>query len=246
MIWIALIIVIGFILIRFFASLNKDNDDLQSKSLSEKFEIIVSTLNNYAFNGNGNITVIDKRRFNLYQDGQNQIISFDYSTGHLTIIWKYKYFQKELIHERQFRDVRNLSIFEQQKIAEAVIREMSSKVENHKNLVLKEAPKYEIPMEEFHIKALRESLETSLRDLMTKSLRDSQQLPEIMHRVAFMGVATDFSKRVKGEYNGFKQDCENQNHNFLDESDFNDMIDEITIKLMKEFIEQKKNAGPLD
>jgi hypothetical protein len=240
MIWIILIIVIGFILIRFFISLNKDNEDLQVKPLSEKFEIIVNTLNDSAFHGKGNITTIDNRRFNLYQDGQNQIINFDYSTGHLTIIWKYKYFQKELIHERQFRDVRNVSLFEQQKIAETIIREMDSIIENHKKLVLKDAPKPEIITEEVHIKALKEGLETSLRDLMTKSLRDTQQQHELIQRSTFLNVARDFSERVKEEYSGFKQDSEKRNHNFLDETDFNNMIDEITIKLMREFTEQKK------
>jgi len=140
MIWTILITLIGFILIRFITSLNKDNDDLQDKSLSDKFSVIVSALNDQAFNGNGDITTVDKRTFNLYQEGQNQIVSFEYSTGHLTIIWRYKYFQKELIHERQFKNVRNLSLFEQGKIAETVIKEMDEKIEHHNNLILKDAP----------------------------------------------------------------------------------------------------------
>ena len=77
-----------------------------------------------------------KREFNLYEDGQNQIIKFQYSTGHLTITWKYKYFQKEIVHERQFNDVRNLSLFDQQKIGEQMINEMAIVVERHKNNVI--------------------------------------------------------------------------------------------------------------
>ncbi len=136
MIWTILIVIVGYFLFKFFISLSKDNDDLQSQNLNEKFSIIVSMINQVAFNSLGTVTIIDKREFNLYEDGQNQIIKFLYSTGHLTITWKYKYFQKEVVHERQFNDVRNLSIFQQQKIAEQMIKEMLIIVEKHKIDVL--------------------------------------------------------------------------------------------------------------
>tara|TARA_B110000211_G_C14020371_1_gene527368 strand:+ start:372 stop:788 length:417 start_codon:yes stop_codon:yes gene_type:complete len=131
MIWV--IGIIGFILFRFFSDLNKDNYDLQGQSLNEKFAVIIAAINYAAFNGCGSITTLDKRSFNLYENGQNQIINFQYGTGHLTITWRYKYFQKEIVHEKQFRDVRNLSIFEQQKIADRLIMEMKQIVKNHKN-----------------------------------------------------------------------------------------------------------------
>ena len=41
----------------------------------------------------------------------NQMIEFLYSQGVLAITWKYKYYQKELIHKRSFLNVRNLSLF---------------------------------------------------------------------------------------------------------------------------------------
>lgn len=136
MVWTIVIAIIGIILFRFFTSLSKDNDDLQGRTLSEKFNVIVNMINEAAFNGDGSVTTLDKREFNLYEDGQNQIIKFQYSTGHLTITWKYKYFQKEIVHERQFNDVRNLSLFEQQKIGEQMIKEMALVVERHKNNVI--------------------------------------------------------------------------------------------------------------
>jgi len=136
MIWLIVIGIIGFFLFRFFSDLNKDNYDLQSQSLNEKFAVIVNALNNEVFFGNARVTILDKRSFNLYEEGQNQIIHFLYSTGHLTITWKYKYFQKEVVHERQFNNVRNLSIFEQQKIADIIIREMARVIEVHKNNVI--------------------------------------------------------------------------------------------------------------
>jgi hypothetical protein len=136
MIWTIAIVIIGIMLFRFFIDLNKDNDDLQGKTLNEKFNIIVHMINDIAFNGHGTVTTLDKREFNLYEDGQNQIIKFKYGTGHLTITWKYKYFQKEIVHERQFDNVRNLSVFEQQRIGEQMIREMQIVVQQHKNNVI--------------------------------------------------------------------------------------------------------------
>ncbi|MDP1726881.1 MAG: hypothetical protein Q8M15_08860 [Bacteroidota bacterium] len=135
MIWI-IILIVGTILFRFFFSLNKDNDDFQTQTFPEKFNVIVQMINEVAFNSRGNIISLDKREFNLYENGQNQIIKFRYGTGHLTITWKYKYFQKEVIHEKTYNDVRNLSLFEQQKIGEQMINEMQMVIELHKRSVI--------------------------------------------------------------------------------------------------------------
>ncbi len=136
MIWWLLGIGVCYLLVRFFLAYTKDTDDLQGQTLADKFAVVVASLNEVAFDGYGSVTNLDKRAFNLYQEGQNQIIKFQYGTGHLTITWKYKYFQKEIVHERQFTNVRNLGIFEQQKMADLMVREMSVIVENHKNSVI--------------------------------------------------------------------------------------------------------------
>ncbi len=137
MFWIILIglLVLGY-LFKFFMDLNKDNDDLLNQTLEEKFSVIVNMINKESFGGKGTVTVLDKREFNLYEDGRNQLIKFDYSTGHLTITWMYKYFQKEVVYEKQFNNVRNLSVFDQQKIGEEMIRGMYEVVENHKKNVM--------------------------------------------------------------------------------------------------------------
>lgn len=136
MFWTIVLVIIGYTLIRFFFDLNKDNYELQDQPLSDKFGVIVNSINDVAFTGKGLTSPLNKRAFNLYENGQNQIILFRYSTGHLTIMWKYKYFQKEIVHERTFNNVRNLSIFEQQRIADQMIFEMAQVVENHKNNVI--------------------------------------------------------------------------------------------------------------
>lgn len=138
MIWIFVIIIVGFILFKFLSDLDKDNSDLGGKLLDEKFKVIVNAINNAAFEGQGEINKIDKRSFNVYQRNSNQIINFHYSTGTLSISWKYKYYQKEVVHKRDFNDVRNLSLFEQQKIADKMIDDMGIVVENHKNNVMKD------------------------------------------------------------------------------------------------------------
>jgi hypothetical protein len=136
MVWIIVILLIVIVLlVKFSSSLNEDNSELGFQTLQEKFSVIVSVLNENAYDGGGAITTLNKRSFNLYSDGSNQIINFNYSTGHLTITWKFKYYQKEIVHKRDFNDVRNLSVFEQEKIANKMIEEMNIVIKRHKQNV---------------------------------------------------------------------------------------------------------------
>lgn len=136
--WIIFLIIsiIVYIILRFFSDFyserKKDNLDLLAQSLDKKFIVIVSMLNDAAFNGRGKVIDRVPKFFNLYEDRQNQIITFLYGTGHLTITWRYKYLQNEVVHERQFNNVRNISAYDQQIIAETMIGEMAKVVENHK------------------------------------------------------------------------------------------------------------------
>jgi hypothetical protein len=135
MIWIAVIGIVGYILFRFFSELNKDKADLQG-GIANKFNYVVQGISNAAFGSKGDIQYNSQREFNLYKQPSNQIVIFQYGTGILTIIWKYKYFQKEISHEKNFFDVRNLSVFEQQNIAFQIISEMASAIEKHQVSVL--------------------------------------------------------------------------------------------------------------
>lgn len=134
---VIVIFVIAFVIYRFLSDLNQDKSDLQGLTVAEKFNGIVDYINESAFGGMGQITMIDNRSFSLYQNGKYQIIYFLYSTGHLTITWKYTCYQKEVVHERIFRNVRNLSIFEQQKIAKEMSDEMVIVMQNHYDNVLR-------------------------------------------------------------------------------------------------------------
>ena len=115
-----------------------DMDFLNGQPLSSKFNIIVNILNDSVFDGNGDIIVISERAFNLYpqKTDSQHIIRFFYQMNVLTIQWGFKYYQKEVVHNKDFTPVKNLSIFEQQKIAQKTIDEMEYVIENHKSKVL--------------------------------------------------------------------------------------------------------------
>jgi len=138
MIWGIIIIgIVVIVIFRYVNESNKDKEDLQDKSLAEKFKYTVRALNDYVFNGQGEIiTFKEKGYFNLYKHPSNQLIQFSYFSGCLTIVWHYKYFQKETSHKKVFNNVRNLSMFEQQRIAEEMIEEMKIVILNFQANVL--------------------------------------------------------------------------------------------------------------
>lgn len=135
-VYIIIIAVIILIIFNFLKDVNKDNNDINEQQLTKKFETIISLLNEAVFNGNGKIIPLNKRSFNLYEDGKNQIINFFYGTGHLTITWKYKYFHQEIAHEKIFYDVRSLTNIQQDIIAQTMLSEMSKVIETHQKNVL--------------------------------------------------------------------------------------------------------------
>ena len=130
--WVWIIVaVIAVILFRFFSSLNKDKAELRRDPLNVKFSYIIDELNDAAFDGIGDVKMINEWELCIY-DGSNQIINLNYSTGGLTIIWRYKYFQKEMRFEKVYKDVRNISSIQQLKIAKDMINETLPLIERHK------------------------------------------------------------------------------------------------------------------
>lgn len=136
MILLIVFAIIGIVIVMFFVSMNRDKRDLFENPLDKKFSILIRMINEAAFDGKGDVTILSQRELNIYKNGANQIIQFLYSTGKLTVIWKYKYFQKEVVHERTFGKVRNLSVFEQKAIGESLLKEMGAIIEEHKQKVL--------------------------------------------------------------------------------------------------------------
>lgn len=136
MIWGILIGALILFVLAIAINLGKDSQDLAGTTLKEKFSVIINMLNDAAFNGEGVIQEHDKKHiFLTHPESSNQMIEFLYSQGMLSVTWKYKYFQKELLHRNNLSNVRNLSLFEQQKIAKGIIEQMNYKIENHKRNV---------------------------------------------------------------------------------------------------------------
>lgn len=242
MFWFIVILGGCILLIRFFSAYNKDNYDLENQTVDQKFAVIVNQINSYAFDGNGTVTHLNKRSFNLYQEGQNQIINFIYGTGHLTLIWKYKYFQKEIIHERQFNDVRNISLFEQQKLGNIVIQEMEGKILKHQNQVLAEVPELFSDVEITYNEMLRKSLADKLRTDILKSLNSSQSLPDNLLGVIVMNTVGEFCVEMKNNYDHFREELRDLGHDFrLNQSEYLKMIDDIASDIIEEFIENPES-----
>lgn len=136
--WTIIIGIVLLLIVKFLIDLNKDNADLYGTTLSEKFKFIVHELNENIYQGTGTITMLDKRSFNLYQVGSNQIVHFHYSTGSLTITWRCKIFQKEAVYERTFHDVRNISLFAQERIAKEMLGGIVEAYSRHQKNVFNE------------------------------------------------------------------------------------------------------------
>ena len=122
----------------------KNINDLYKKSAYEKFSKLVQMINYEAYKGEGMLFFINDRTFNLYKDGENQIITFEYNLKRLTITWKYLYFRKETVLTKVYDDPINLSPYndttlnplEQEKIANEIILAMREKIAIHKSRVL--------------------------------------------------------------------------------------------------------------
>lgn len=137
MIWFVIIGIIILVIGSIAIKTSKDSEDLSGTTLDNKFNVLVNMLNQAAFNGEGTVRYVDKKLFNLYPpSSSNQLIEFLYSQGMLSITWKYKYFQKEMVFRKNLSNVRNLSLFDQERIGRALIEEMEFKVNEHKNNVM--------------------------------------------------------------------------------------------------------------
>lgn len=132
-----ILLLVGYFIVKTIISTQQDKQVLREIPIEKKFEVIVNAVNEVAFSGNGKIKKIDWQSFFLGELGSNQIIEFTYAHKTLTVVWKYKYFQKEVAYEKRIQNANNLSIFEQQKFVENLIIEMSNTIARHKREVLK-------------------------------------------------------------------------------------------------------------
>ncbi|MDA3781180.1 MAG: hypothetical protein PF487_13285 [Bacteroidales bacterium] len=100
-------------------------------------------------------------------------------------------------------------------------------------------------MEAHHLEFFKSQMEASLRSLIKQALNDSKDMPEMMHGMMVMNAAGNFCKATKTDYSRLKQEIENLNRDFgLTEKEYIGIIDDVTSKVLDDFIERPNN--PVD
>jgi hypothetical protein len=142
--FVFILLIILVFLITYLLSAYEGKRSFNNLKLQTKFGFLIKYLNKHVYNGNAKITIIDDRELNLYELNQNQIINFQDHNGVLTITWKFKYYQKEVVNVKEFRDINNFSMAEQHKIGENMINETAIIIEKHKREINMSLNKAEI------------------------------------------------------------------------------------------------------
>ena len=97
--------VLLFLVMPFLKALLKDKRELRERPLSDRFSVFYEIVNLHLMAGQGKLIPVegDPRSLNLFAERHpNMLIQTYYSTGSLTVRFKYKYFQKELVKEENF------------------------------------------------------------------------------------------------------------------------------------------------
>lgn len=92
-------------------------------------------------------------------------------------------------------------------------------------------------MNDQYLDYLRNKIETSLRSALLESYQSVQHLPELAHGMAVMGAAGIYCQSFKDNYLILKAEIEKSNQSIgITEKEYNDIVDEITTKVLGEFI----------
>ena len=135
---LVVLLILALLVIPFTRQIVKDKQELESNPINEKFKILVDIVNDNILDGLGELILFDSepRQMNLFSDERSNIlIVFYYSTGHLTITLKYKYLQNEMVFQKQFFNLRNLSVYRQKDIANEFIELSHRKMLEHQQTV---------------------------------------------------------------------------------------------------------------
>lgn len=136
---IIIVVLIGsLIFISFARDLIKDRQELNERSLTERYNILMANVNAGILNGRGELTTFDDdpRLVNMMDHNRLNIkIQFHYSTGTMTIILMYLYFHKELKFKMDFHQMRNADNFQQRNAANAFVEQARIKMTEHERKV---------------------------------------------------------------------------------------------------------------
>lgn len=118
----------------FYKDYKADEIDIKN-GLENKFKILINELNKFAFNNEGIVNNTCDRGFNLYKKGSSQIILFYYSTGILSIEWKAKYQNQELILNEKIDKAKDILEPELKQYSEWLIEEFIERYLPFKNRI---------------------------------------------------------------------------------------------------------------
>ncbi|MGV0940001.1 hypothetical protein [Empedobacter sp. ULE_I140] len=137
---IPIIVVVIFFIVKKIMQYNKelklDKEELMNQNIYDKFKVLMDGFNSYCFNDTGKVNVLDDKNANVYKEGSNQIVMFLYNAGMLTVVWKYKYFEKEMVYERSFPDARNATEIGLKSALEIMTEEFKERLDEHKAKIL--------------------------------------------------------------------------------------------------------------
>ena len=136
---ILIVLVLALIFVAFTHNLIRDMVELDHQPLEKKFETVIQEVNAGLLGGGGETVTFpnDKRNVNLFNDNcPNHIITFYYSTGNLSITYKYKFYQQEMVYERIFKGVRNINIYDQTALAKEFVAEALKRKSEHEHKVI--------------------------------------------------------------------------------------------------------------
>ncbi|MDR2148528.1 MAG: hypothetical protein LBE91_18965 [Tannerella sp.] len=114
--------VVIYYTLRYIIEIQKDNEELKFLTLIEKFNSIVNVIDEELFGNNSNIKFIKKNKFYLYNNVYPFIVVFYYDRGCLVITWKH--YEKKLILEKWFPNVRNIDKSRERTIADKYLNEI--------------------------------------------------------------------------------------------------------------------------
>lgn len=130
--WYVIGAIVVYVLYKFLIAASEDNKDVRDNPLHVRYSHFFGRLNKEIFNGEASVNQKAPHIYTLYKEDSNQILIFEYALGSMDIKWMYKYYQKELVHEQTLNNIKNVSVFEQDKLAEIVLNAMAPKIKRHK------------------------------------------------------------------------------------------------------------------
>ena len=85
---------------------------------------------------------------------------------------------------------------------------------------------------------IKSQIETRTRSFLIDSQKNNKDFPDIMQGLMLRSDATTYCKNLKKSYLELKDNFNRLNENFdLSENEFNNLVDEITMNVLGEFID---------